>query len=347
MDRFSRFFMRKRFTDILGLSRLRRRSFAAIRMTFIVMTALVLLIGVVRPAAAEDGQQVWIVSTRNAPRCGELDATLESLEYCRMDTDCRWIASDAETFRASGDAAVPTILFFHGNRTDADYAIEKACYAYEFVRAESGGRPFRYVIWSWPAERMMRSNRNDVHLKAAYSDVESYYLAQWLDRVPSGMKVSLVGHSFGPRIIAGALQLLAGGELAGRNLPKETVAAWQGGRRNPIRVALLAAAIDADSLAPAGQHGLALSLVDRMLVTCNGCDRVLRHYPRMDGRGGPDAMGFTGPCGLDDPQKVDVFDVSCAVGRRHDWRLYCQALDASGLWPRYTFLEEAPPTNAP
>ena len=116
---------------------------------------------------------------------------------------------------------MPTVVFIHGNRTDADEAVVKGWYAYESIQAETADRPFRYVIWSWPAERVCRRNKVDVQLKADYSDVESYYLAKWLDRLRPGVKVSLVGHSFGPRIITGALHLLAGGEVAGRNMSAE------------------------------------------------------------------------------------------------------------------------------
>ena len=154
------------------------------------------------------------------------------LDYWRLDDRCQWVAADAKTFRASDDPAVPTVVSIHGNRTDADDAVEKGWNIYQSIRAQSD-RPLRYVIWSWPADREFRRNGPDVRLKAAYSDVEAWYLAQWLAQFRPGVRVSLIGHSFGPRIITGALHLLAGGQLAGRGLPKDTVAAWTAGKRNP------------------------------------------------------------------------------------------------------------------
>jgi hypothetical protein len=194
------------------------------------------------------------------------------------------------------------------------------------------------VIWSWPAERIYRRNNIDVNLKAAYSDDEGYYLALWLAELRPGVKVSLIGHSFGPRIITGALHLLASGEVAGRCLPEKTTSTWKAGKRNPIRAVLLAAGIDDAWLAPGGCHHLALSLVDRMLVTRNDCDRVLRWYSRTCGYGGIEAMGFTGPCGLTDPSKVEVLDVAGTVGKFHDWRCYCSAANMCSRWAFYTFL---------
>jgi hypothetical protein len=303
------------------------------------LVIFLLLFAGTQSLAADASQQVWIVSTRCAPQCGELGTVPECLRYWRMDDDCQWSRSDAEAFAAADDVAMPTVVFIHGNRANAEEAVNKAWYAYESIRAEAAGRPFRYVIWSWPADRVCLRGRNDARLKADYSSANAYYLALWLDKLRPGVKVSLIGHSFGPRIIAGALHLLAGGEVAGQNLPAATVAAWKEGKRNPLRVMLLAAALDEDCLAPNGCHGLALSLIDRVLITCNGCDPVLLRYPRLNGRGGPEALGFVGPSGIADAGNAAVVDVSGSVGRRHDWRLYCSAAEVCSRWQQYTFLE--------
>jgi hypothetical protein len=302
---------------------------------------LAILLGGASAAHADDEPHpMWLISTRSAPRCGDLDAAPQELQYWRSDGRCRWIAADAQAFRTTDDTAVPTIVYIHGNRTDADEAVTKSRYTYEVIRAEAADRPFRYVIWSWPAERVCRRNNDDVRLKAAYSDVESYYLARWLDGLRPGVRISLIGHSFGPRIITGALHLLAGGAVADRSLPEGAVTAWTGGRRNPVRIVLLAAAIDANWLAPGGCHGLALSLVDHALITQNGRDRVLRSYPRLNDHSGPQAMGFVGPCGVEQSKNVTVVDVSSTVGKIHDWRCYCSAANVRALWPHYTFLDE-------
>jgi hypothetical protein len=312
-------------------------------------TALLrLLLGVLLGAAltgkvcaGEPCAQIWLISTRAAPRCGELDASLQSLRYWRYDeTACRWSPSGSNEFDVASPDALPTVVFIHGNRTDSDEAVTKGWYAYEYIRACSACRPIRYVIWSWPAERMCRGVHEDTRLKVELSDIESYYLACWLGRARPSARISLIGHSFGPRIVTGALHLLAGGEVDGRNMPPSTVAAWSGGKRNPIRVVLLAAALDAGWLAPGGCHDRAVSLMERMLVTCNDRDRVLRWNPRMYGRGGPEAMGFVGPCGIAEADKVEVIDVACTVGRIHDWRCYCSAANVCSRWSEYTFLAD-------
>ncbi len=205
------------------------------------------------------------------PRCGPLQSAPEGIRYWRLQDDCRLEQAEAADFQADGTS--PTVVFIHGNDTDACQAVTKGMYAYRSIRGAVGDRAFRYVIWSWPAERVCRRNRNDVPLKAAFCDVESYYLAAWLNTLPTGTKVGLAGHSFGPRIIAGAAHLLAGGEISGRQLPAETVAAWKSGKRNPLRAVLLAAAVDAGSFAPCGRSSRRLSMLEKVLITENGCDR--------------------------------------------------------------------------
>ncbi len=301
---------------------------------------LAILLAAAAVRAADTSPHVWLLSTREAAHCGQLDDPAEAVRYWRLGNDCDWSPAEAKDFHA-GELAAPTVVFVPGNRSDVDDAVAKGWYVYQTIRSQADGKPFRYVIWSWPADRMCRRNRADAQLKAAYSDAESYYLAGWIHGVRPGAKVSLVGHSFGPRIITGALHLLAGGELAGRTLPPAAVAEKDSTKPMQIRAVLLADADDADSFAPCGRNGLALSLLDEALVTCNGCDRVLKWYPRMYGRGGPEAIGFVGPCGIDDPRKIVVVDVSSAVGKTHDYRCYCSALSTCGYWAHYTFLDDA------
>jgi hypothetical protein len=307
-----------------------------------------------------DQHEIWLLSTRGVKkgtgsicaqhpegRSGKLclspfspEGAIDAGRYWRLTDDCQWAPADAGQFHAGDGAQRPTVVYIHGNRTDADEAVSNGGYVDWAIQCQAAGRPFRFVIWSWPSDRACRRNRSDVQLKAEQSDVEAYYLACWLDQLRPGARVSLVGHSFGPRIIDGAMQLLAGGELAGQCLPAAVVAGWSGGKpKNPVRAVLLASATDADWLAPGGCHELALGLLDEVLITCNGCDRALRWYPRLYGRGGPEAMGFVGPCGIGCPENVEVLDLSGTVGRTHDWQAYCSSPEITCHWAHYAFLD--------
>jgi hypothetical protein len=301
------------------------------------MTAALVLpaFGRLAAAAGQDAAPVWLVSTRCAPRCGDLEAGLAQIRYWRLE-GCQWMASDEAAFRAGADPALPTTIFVHGNRDDAQAAADDGTSFYSVLKGQSAGRPFRYVIWSWPSDRIPGRARQDAQVKAAYSDTESYYLARLLRGGKPGGPVSLVGYSFGARIVTGSLELLAGGPIAGRTLPAALLAEPTALPLRPMRAVLIAAAEDADWLMPGHRDGLALALVDRVLVTQNGCDGVLRFYPWMYGRGGPQALGFAGPCGPS--EKLEVVGVSCEVGRTHDWLRYEAAAELQARLAWYTFL---------
>ena len=123
-------------------------------------------------------------------------------------------------------------------------------------------RPLRYVIWSWPADREFRRNRARRSPEGRLQRCGSLVSGPVARRVSPGRpgephrpQFRTADHHRRPRTCWPA------GRLAGRRLPESTVAAWTTGKRNPIRAVLLAAALDADWLAPGGCHERALSLV--------------------------------------------------------------------------------------
>ena len=113
--------------------------------------------------------------------------------------------------RAGGRPPVP----IHGNGTDDEWAVRHGNEFYGLMKQRACGRPFRLVVWSWPADRVVRRIRPDVQIKVCRSDVEAYYLAHVLSGLPKAAPLSLTGYSLGCRTVSGALQLLAGGSVAG------------------------------------------------------------------------------------------------------------------------------------
>ncbi len=300
--------------------------------TFAVIAAL-LLAGWNHPAAADDpSTSIWLIGTRCAPRCGNVDDATHKIRYWRQDVDRQWLPADGEEFFADSDPSVPTIVFVHGNRADRGTAVGDGWRLYRQIALISAGRPIRLVFWSWPSDRIRGRNRRDVQTKAAYSDTQSYYLADWLGKMPPQVPVSLVGYSFGARVITGALHMAAGGQVAGRRLPPREEAPPRS-----IRVVLVAAALDADWLLPGRRNGLALSKIDRLLITRNRRDPVLKWYPLMYGRRGPEALGYAPTtCGVA-AEQIELLDLGCAVGRSHDWRDYVHAAPLRYRLEEYVF----------
>ena len=292
--------------------------------------------------------QVWLINTRSTPGCGDLEAGFSQITYWRLDESCgcgQWQASDAAAFQASAAPGVPTTVLVHGNGTDEDWAVRHGNVLYGLMKQQACGRPFRLIVWSWPADRVVRRNRPDVQIKACRSDVEAYYLARLLPNVLQGTPLGLIGYSLGCRTVSGALQLLAGGAVAGRSLPAEGLAAWNSTGSRPIRVMLLAAAMDADWLEPCCPHGLAPLAVERILVVSNGCDHVLKWYSHLYGRHGPEALGYVGPMGTAGG-KLDVVEVSGEIGRKHDFDRYQESSPVCQRLAWYTFLGDTPAATA-
>jgi hypothetical protein len=296
-------------------------SIPAKRCVLLALAAFSLLPGSIAQAA-ENPRQLWLISTRSAPLCGNLDAGQKSICYWSYSDDGQWLPADEQSFRQSDDPAVPTTIVIHGNRDDADDAVQFAWPVYCHILQIAADKPFRLVIWSWPSEKMCRRNRADVQLKMCYADSQAYYLAICIRHMRGDVPLCLIGYSLGAPVATGSLHLLAGGSVACRTLPAGDSPDQPSKRPAPIRAVLFAAAEDADSLSCNGVHCLALSQAEKMLVTRNCCDRVLKFYPRLYGRGGPEALGFTGPAVCGQYDKIELLDVCCMVGNGHKWMYY-------------------------
>ena len=288
-------------------------------------------------AAAQAPHDIWLISTRSAPWSNPVGGE-DRIVYWHLDADKNWASADLEAFLATDDTAVPTCVYIHGNRITRSGAVRDGWSVSQKLKREAPDRPLRFVIWSWPADQI-RGIRQDVQVKASRSDVQAYYLAYWLGRMNPEVRVSLIGYSFGARTITGALHLLAGGEFAGRSLPEGTAPV----ERTPVRAVLVAAAMNADWLSPGRANGLALSLAERVLVTRNMYDPVLQYYPRMYGRGGPQALGYTGLARssrlAEQREKVEILPVERSVGSNHDWDGYLRASPVRSRLAWYAFLE--------
>jgi hypothetical protein len=286
-----------------------------------------------------DGQQVWLISTRCAPVSGDLQSGSKAIRYWRLSSDRQWQDADAESFQTMDEPAVPTTVIVHGNDDNADDAIQFAWPVYCRMLKIAQDKPFRLVIWSWPSDRVCKRIRSDVQLKYSYCDAQAYYLAETCKLHLHDRPLCLIGYSMGAQIAAAGLHLLAGGEVDCRKLDGGEPINESQNRSIPVRVVMVAAAMDNFSLASDGEYNLALPLIKSMLLARNGCDRVLKWYPRLYGRGGPQALGFTGPTGCGEYDKIELLDVSCEVGRKHPWEFYIQSASLMAAIDRYAFLD--------
>lgn len=250
----------------------------------------VLLLLLCLPTSARAG--LVLISTREAP---STSIATEKIQYWTYEGTHWERVSRWETL-----SKLPTTIFIHGNRTDKSQSIQVGYKIYQQLKGMFA-EDFQFIIWSWPSDTIP-GPRKDARLKVRYCDTQAYYLATYLQL--TGDETTLVGHSFGARIIAGAIQLIAGGEIAGRQLPIRD--------HRSRNLVLLAAAIDHHSFNAGQVYDLVRDCAN-LVITCNRFDPVLQLYPKMFKPLGQPAMGLKGPT----DRGGYVLDLKNVIGRSH------------------------------
>jgi len=75
--------------------------------------------------AAQDAPgDVWVISTRGAPRCGRVDSAAEQIVYWQLQAGNRWHEAKKGDFHKRDGQPVPTTFYVHGNRMSRTEAIE-------------------------------------------------------------------------------------------------------------------------------------------------------------------------------------------------------------------------------
>lgn len=247
-----------------------------------------------------EGDQLVVVSTRNYPSSVGCTLDFESLVAYAIDTTGP--VRVGKTDLLQNNRFAETWVFVHGNQITPQMAIDRGAKVYRNLRAKSvNDMPIQFVIWSWPSERT--GNRiADARIKAKRTDAESFYLGSYLAEIASNGPVSLIGYSFGARVVSGGLHLNAGGSLCGYYLPQASVPV------EPYRVVFLAAAVENDGLLDGGRYQNALAHTNRLLLQNNSKDKALRFF-WVTGRSRPTALGHSGLCCA--PQHCQV--------RQYDW----------------------------
>src|SRR6185369_16376268 len=197
--------------------------------------------------------EIDVINTRSICGAGDSDfmrkgIKVETYAVCDEAGYRKWQSSDLDSF-LKYDASVPTIIFVHGNQIGPGDAKSEGLMLYRKIILQGVDAPrIRFVIFSWPSSKVGGLLR-DVREKAARTEPAGYHLAWVLDQMPAETPVSLVGFSFGARIITGGLHVLAGGSLGGSLTLKEHVHP----HRQPVNAVLMAAASHSYWLAE-GQH---------------------------------------------------------------------------------------------
>ena len=266
-------------------------------------------------------QELWIVDATACPELCDLESGFRALRFFRARgrSECE---VSYESFLDNMNGSKSTSVYVHGyspgkvvDEADALELAEAACHA----------SPFRLVIWQWKIEKcVFQGLRSNVMQNMDRAERQGYYVAAIASRIRNQTPLTLVGHSFGSFSVCGALQSLAvdqSGYGSKNDLSTDS--------DRPIQAVLIAPAIGRDSLLPGGRFGLAITQVDRMLITYNPRDRSLNAQSSITRNG--NILGLTGMCGqkllTGAGNSITQMDVSPHVGGVH-W-LYRMLQDSS------------------
>jgi hypothetical protein len=230
---------------------------------------------------------------------------------------------------AANDPTKITVIYVHGNQVSAGLARQRGLATYRrMIECASSDKQVRFIIFSWPSTQI-KGPLKDVRVKAARTRPAGFQLAWVIDQMPGDLPMGLIGFSYGPRVITGALHILGGGTVNGLGLVERAHP-----DRAPMRVVLVAAALHSNWLGAGQYHGQAMTQVDKMLLINNHTDRALKLYHLSTPSGSPKALGSCGPtCIGDERHKIRSIDVSRAEGPKHEEMGYlCVPGTACRLW---------------
>lgn len=240
--------------------------------------------------ALQPRDRIWLISTRCLPTdvC-QIDLANPPLSLYRVDGGvCE--PSSLEAFETRSDVLRPMAVYVHGNRINMQDNVCRGTDIYRSIKQCRDNRPIDWVIWSWPASKERGHLMKDFREKAERTDGQGLYLAWFLRRqVQASTPISIIGYSFGARVITGSLHALAGGRLDGRSLAGPAITGAS------ISAGLLAPAIDANWMCPQGYHGRATKNLKQLVLMYSGRDAILKRYWLIDRIRNSVALGYSGP----------------------------------------------------
>ncbi|MDR2755812.1 MAG: alpha/beta hydrolase [Planctomycetaceae bacterium] len=248
----------------------------------------------------------WFMDTRSATTEEPEHLTVKKLDNNNQSVPV-WRSATLEEFQETHVSQKPLVIVIHGNWMSSGNALSYGKIFDHFLEKIEQSQEFRLLIWSWPSERILCGIRKDVLTKACRADEQAEYLVSFLQKLKQNSKVSLIGFSFGARLVCNTLQILSDTKEIDNRLS--------------IRSILLAGALDCGSLTPKGRYGQALSVTEKMLIHVNPDDETLCFYPLLVRIGGPQAIGKKGVLmsGLSEEarRKIKSVNVARQLGTEH------------------------------
>jgi len=272
----------------------------------------------------------WVISSRNLT-WNPCHADLDSPELKVTRLSCNGVphASSMDEYLQAIRPDRRVVFYVHGNRTTVVNAIENEFQFFKRVKPYLDNQPTDWVSFSWPSAKKGILLK-DAREKAARTDAQGLYLA-WLLRhhVERSVPISMVGYSFGARVVSGSLHALGGGSLGRRTLSPPYYVG------SDISAGMVAAAFDANWMTPNNYHRYATQNLRTLTVLYNHRDVALRNHWRLTRERSSEALGFSGPRFFGrrfDGTQLPIRALNCtrSVRTRHGERFYYERACSAG-----------------
>ncbi len=188
----------------------------------------------------------------------------------------------------------------------------------------------------------------DITARGERAEFNGCYLARLISQFPAQARVSFFGHSFGARVVASTLHLMAGGTIPGCQFRCPE------GPKRTYRAVFAAAAIDRHWLNPGQRYDRALWVTEWLLNINNQADFVINLYPLRSIISGH-ALGRFGFSRRDRQRmgllsaRVTEWDATRLIAARHAWVFYYSRPEiATVMGPLVGYFQNQPvATTAP
>lgn len=303
-------------------------------------------LGLAAPSNAQAFQvrpqdSIWIVSTRclnGCPAVGQA-SVLSTMRYAEGS----WQTLTFADLAAETSPERTDVLFVHGNGVESNEVGGLIFQIYSALTA-CDGPAVRLIFWSWPSDKV-GGPIHDVLAKDERSFVEIAWLREALSELPHVGVRSLVGYSFGARIVAAATATYDPQRTS--TIPAGELAQAESALSPPQRAILIAGALDRTKLFPGGAYSRIYERLDRVSIWFNQVDPPLKRYGLIDN--GAAALGVyglpnwsaIGSC------QIDQANVTNWIGSTHWLSAYLESPSARNLLRRQALWEDAPQNVAP
>lgn len=246
------------------------------------------------------GDEVWMLSTRHLSTRDHSAMTVHRLGATR------WNDSTRDRLERSLNRGATIVVYVHGNRMNFQDAADRGRLYYEQLSQSRGAGPLQFVVWSWPSAQI-KGQLRDVRAKARRADFEAGLLADFVRTLPRRSPLSLIGYSYGARVISGALTDVS------RTSPPTPA----------TQAVFIAPALDVNWLGPGQHQSDAWLAMNRLMVMFNRCDPALKRFACSERCYKPTALGYVGPWwGGNGVGEVESENATGIVGKSHSELLY-------------------------